>query len=147
MESEQLQNLRAKIAEIKKQGYDIQTETKLIQELTYKPKPKKSFEDSLNSSEILEFSEEFLQLTYYNKEEGNLGCVHYHRNAKILTECCKNLYSCRLCHDEAEGHKIDRFATKYMMCMSCDKKSLQEIGQECKFCSTKMAEYYCDVCK
>ena len=91
MESEQLQNLRAKIAEIKKQGYDIQTETKLIQELTYKPKPKKSFEDSLNSSEILEFSEEFLQLTYYNKEEGNLGCVHYHRNAKILTECCKNM--------------------------------------------------------
>merc|ERR1711976_918696 len=140
------QCLRKQIEDIKKSGHDPNTTAKLIQALFYKKKSENK-DSCCHHVEISKFSEESLKNTYHNEEKGYLGCTHYHRNAKILAECCKKLYPCRLCHDEQEGHKIDRFATKYMMCMKCDKRELQEICNECKFCKAEIAEYYCDICK
>jgi hypothetical protein len=64
-----------------------------------------------------------------------------------LAECCHRWYTCRLCHDNAEDHKIDRHATKLMMCMLC--KLVQPVGQKClrKGCEATMGRYYCEKCR
>ncbi|KAJ1972864.1 hypothetical protein H4R34_005264 [Dimargaris verticillata] len=75
-----------------------------------------------------------------------LGCPHYMRGAKMYTECCQRWYTCRLCHNEAEDHEIDRFAVKWMMCMYCQK--VQPAGQVCHSepCQKTLGHYYCNVC-
>ena len=142
-ENDKQTNLRKKIAEIKLQNQPKEQEAKLIQGQFYKSKSKNDNQQSEKNN----FTEQEQQKTYFCQEDNKFGCEHYHRNAKILAECCKKLYPCRLCHDEYASHNIDRFSTKFMMCMSCDKNELQEIGQECKYCLVKISEYYCDVCK
>lgn len=37
------------------------------------------------------------------------GCTHYKRNCALVAPCCNKIYTCRLCHDEQEHHKIDRY--------------------------------------
>ena len=48
-----------------------------------------------------------------------LGCKHYSRGAQLVAACCGAAHVCRFCHDEAEDHTIDRFATREMVCMRC----------------------------
>lgn len=48
-----------------------------------------------------------------------LGCPHYGRACKIRAPCCQRLFTCRLCHDQASDHKMDREAVKEMLCMRC----------------------------
>eukprot|EP00475_Leptophrys_vorax_P034625 TRINITY_DN56158_c0_g1_i1.p1 TRINITY_DN56158_c0_g1~~TRINITY_DN56158_c0_g1_i1.p1 ORF type:complete len:228 (+),score=35.22 TRINITY_DN56158_c0_g1_i1:147-830(+) len=57
------------------------------------------------------------------------------------------MFVCRLCHDDEQDHKIDRFATEEMMCMKC--KTRQPVGQVCanEACGETLARYYCSVCK
>jgi len=90
-------------------------------------------------------SEEFA-ITFNNEEEGILGCEHYARQAKSRAPCCGKFYTCRLCHDANESHKIDRYAIKEMMCMHCF--TVQGVGQNCcnELCGKKLAKYYCDIC-
>ncbi|KAI3954024.1 hypothetical protein MKW98_017848 [Papaver atlanticum] len=86
---------------------------------------------------------------YRDKENQIFGCKHYKRNCKIFAACCKQLFTCKYCHDEAQlDHKIDRKSTTEMMCMKCLK--IQPIGPTCSNISCNnlsMAKYYCKICK
>lgn len=105
-----------------------------------------------NDSSVLKVENEEIKInkldyekTWNNEEQNILGCKHYHRANKLLTECCKKWYTCRLCHDEQEDHKIDRHATKYMLCMRCNM--VQTASQICISCKEPVAKYFCDICK
>lgn len=74
-----------------------------------------------------------------------LGCKHYKRNVKLQCSACEKWYTCRLCHDEAEDHVLDRKATKNMLCMLCG--SAQKAGEFCVECGKRTAWYYCNICK
>ena len=51
-----------------------------------------------------------------------MGCKHYARGARLVAACCGAAHVCRFCHDEAEDHTIDRYATTEMVCMACSKR-------------------------
>jgi uncharacterized CHY-type Zn-finger protein len=74
-----------------------------------------------------------------------LGCRHYKRNVKLQCSACDRWYTCRLCHDEAEDHILNRKATKNMLCMVCG--CAQRAGEFCVGCGERTAWYYCSVCK
>lgn len=74
-----------------------------------------------------------------------LGCKHYKRNVKLQCSACDKWYTCRLCHDEAEDHILNRKATKNMLCMICS--CAQRAGEFCVNCGERTAWYYCGVCK
>eukprot|EP00898_Chlorokybus_atmophyticus_P000114 jgi/Chlat1/1102/Chrsp110S01589 len=91
-------------------------------------------------------SREECSATYHTS--GAMGCVHYRRECKLRASCCGKFYTCRFCHDEAENHHMDRYATQEMLCMHCGE--VQAAGAECKNrdCSAgRLAKYYCDTCK
>ena len=59
--------------------------------------------------------------------EINYGCKHYKRKCKIFCNCCKEIYPCRLCHDEkfeyeTNSHILDRFNIKKVICEFCNLK-------------------------
>ena len=64
----------------------------------------------------------------------NIECKHYQRNCLILAECCQKFYPCRICHDEKEDHKINRYLTK-MKCKLCNE--IQDVSNECITCNEK----------
>ncbi|KAL3459957.1 hypothetical protein BJX64DRAFT_264026 [Aspergillus heterothallicus] len=78
-------------------------------------------------------------------DEPTLGCPHYKRNVKLQCFDCKKWYTCRLCHDEVEDHRLDRPKTENMLCMLCGHS--QPAGQYCKWCGELAAQYYCASCK
>ncbi|EFJ08658.1 hypothetical protein SELMODRAFT_447967 [Selaginella moellendorffii] len=86
--------------------------------------------------------------SYADEENKVFGCKHYRRNCKLRAACCGSLFTCRLCHDEASDHTMDRYQTSEMLCMQCLK--VQPVGPNCttpscnRFC---MARYYCPICK
>ncbi|OEL15842.1 E3 ubiquitin-protein ligase MIEL1 [Dichanthelium oligosanthes] len=51
------------------------------------------------------------------------GCEHYRRRCKIVAPCCKQVFPCRHCHNEAM------------------------VSQVCVSCGVNMGEYFCDTCK
>lgn len=71
-------------------------------------------------------------------------CTHYQKNCDIKCPECSKFYRCRLCHDEYENHKIDRFKITEMRCIEC--KLIQTVSNKCIQCNIKMATYYCDIC-
>jgi uncharacterized CHY-type Zn-finger protein len=79
------------------------------------------------------------------EEELVLGCRHYKRNVKLQCATCDRWYTCRLCHDEAEAHILNRKATKNMLCMICG--CAQRASEFCVGCGERTAWYYCGVCK
>lgn len=79
------------------------------------------------------------------RDDGILGCSHYMRGCKKECSTCKKWYTCRICHDEVEGHKLIRQQTKHMLCMRCG--TAQDAAEECAHCHARMARYYCDICK
>lgn len=90
-----------------------------------------------------------MERTYTVDKHGvkRLGCRHYIRGCKLRAACCDRLYTCRLCHDEAEEtHVMDRTATTEILCMHC--KTLQPVSGTCKneSCGKKFAMYFCDIC-
>ncbi|KAL2837415.1 hypothetical protein BJY01DRAFT_45733 [Aspergillus pseudoustus] len=78
-------------------------------------------------------------------DEPTLGCLHYKRNVKLQCFDCKKWYTCRLCHDEVEDHRLDRPKTENMLCMLCGHA--QPAAQYCKWCGELAAQYYCAFCK
>ncbi|ANB15599.1 Zinc finger protein 420 [Sugiyamaella lignohabitans] len=74
-----------------------------------------------------------------------LGCEHYQRGCKLQCSTCDSWYTCRMCHDAEETHKLIRRDTRNMVCMYC--KTAQPAAQECRTCHEIMARYYCDICK
>lgn len=73
-----------------------------------------------------------------------MGCKHYARGARLVAACCGAAHVCRFCHDEAEDHTIDRYATTEMVCMACSKR--QPSARECNACGVVVARYFCSVC-
>jgi len=74
-----------------------------------------------------------------------LGCSHYARGCKLRASCCGKFYTCRFCHDEAEDHEMDRYATSEVLCMRCG--TVQSVGPKCVSCGEDFARYFCGVCK
>ncbi|XP_048798772.1 RING finger and CHY zinc finger domain-containing protein 1 [Lagopus muta] len=72
------------------------------------------------------------------------GCEHYRRGCLLRAPCCGKLYPCRLCHDGAEEHRLDRFRVAEVQCARC--RLLQKPQQRCEGCGSLFGEYYCDVC-
>ncbi|KAI7738980.1 hypothetical protein M8C21_010447 [Ambrosia artemisiifolia] len=86
--------------------------------------------------------------SYRDSQKLVFGCQHYKRNCKLVASCCNKLYTCRLCHDDAMDHIMDRKASTMMMCMKC--LIIQPIGPTCSTVSCNnlsMARYYCPICK
>ena len=52
----------------------------------------------------------------------------------IQATCCGKVYPCRVCHDEAEDHKMDRKQVTTVQCRNCNE--LQEVRMPF-FCSVK----------
>ena len=81
-------------------------------------------------------------------EKSNLqfGCKHYSRGARLIAVCCGGAYVCRFCHDAAEDHTIDRYATKEMVCMHCSMR--QPSAGVCvnEKCGKPIAKYFCSIC-
>ncbi|KAF9404412.1 hypothetical protein BGZ94_004194 [Podila epigama] len=96
-------------------------------------------------NDSVEASEDDLKATYYNAELGQLGCKHYRRGCKLKANCCGKWFNCRFCHDDVCDHNIVRNETKTMLCMKC--KTIQPAAQDCNSCHTRLAAYYCDICK
>lgn len=81
-----------------------------------------------------------------NKHSTSFGCRHYKRNCMLVAPCCGTTTVCRLCHDEKthDGHTMDRYAVSEMLCMKCGER--QPVAQDCAYCLTSMARYYCKIC-
>ncbi|KAL6750442.1 zinc-ribbon-domain-containing protein [Haematococcus lacustris] len=82
--------------------------------------------------------------TFHDAAAGVLGCKHYKRRAQLVAPCCSRVVTCRLCHDEAETHRMDRYAVTEMVCMECGVQ--QPVAGECWACAAKLARYYCNIC-
>lgn len=74
-----------------------------------------------------------------------LGCAHYARNCQLRAACCGAWVACRLCHDGAADHALDRFATREVRCMVCGLA--QGVGEACAGCGIQFATYFCAVCR
>ncbi|KAK3387642.1 hypothetical protein B0H63DRAFT_470579 [Podospora didyma] len=74
-----------------------------------------------------------------------LGCEHYRRNVKLQCATCDRWYTCRFCHDAAEGHVLPRKDTKNMLCMLCG--CAQRASDTCTGCGESAAYYFCGICK
>lgn len=79
-----------------------------------------------------------------SEREELLGCEHYRRGCMLKAACCGEFFACRKCHDLAADHKIDRSATKEMICLHCQKE--QPVAQICNSCGEVLGKYYCDIC-
>lgn len=77
----------------------------------------------------------------------DFGCKHYKTNCKFLAECCRKWFPCRFCHNESTDHEVDRYLTRYCLCMHCGTSQLA--SQTCinPDCAEPLANYYCDHCK
>ncbi|KAG2629734.1 hypothetical protein PVAP13_3KG449200 [Panicum virgatum] len=77
------------------------------------------------------------------------GCEHYRRRCKIVAPCCKQVFPCRHCHNEAtasgDRHAICRQDIEKVVCLLCDTE--QPVSQVCVSCGVNMGEYFCDICK
>lgn len=82
------------------------------------------------------------------------GCEHYKRKCKLVSPCCEQIFSCRLCHDEIKdeqeldhekAHTLDRKKIDKIVCTKCYTK--QPISNKCINCSIKFANYFCEICR
>eukprot|EP00958_Prasinococcus_capsulatus_P024236 scaffold3761_cov372-Prasinococcus_capsulatus_cf.AAC.4 len=63
-----------------------------------------------------------------------------------VCRCCGEAFHCRFCHDEKQtDHVMNRFDTEEMICIPCGTR--QPVSNECRSCHSRMAQYYCNICK
>jgi len=137
-------SLRKNIQEINKLDIPPEEKSRRIQRLMFSGCAP-PVEAGTENSECL--IDEFAP-SFHDEPKKILGCKHYPRQAKIRAKCCGKFFTCRLCHDEASDHKIDRYATEEMLCMHCF--TVQPVGQFCKSetCNSRqLAKYYCGTCR
>ncbi|WIA20871.1 hypothetical protein OEZ85_005220 [Tetradesmus obliquus] len=65
-------------------------------------------------------------------------------NQKQLEAAIRRVHTCRLCHDDASDHRLDRYAVSEMCCMLCGTR--QPVAGSCSSCGGSMAGYYCSIC-
>eukprot|EP00887_Chlorella_sp_A99_P004372 scaffold15.g4372.t1 len=82
--------------------------------------------------------------SYHDGAAGILGCRHYRRRCRLVAPCCGAAHVCRLCHDDASDHQLDRYAVAEMVCMECSTR--QAVAASCSSCGARMAAYYCSIC-
>lgn len=85
--------------------------------------------------------------TYYGpipQRKPVYGCDHYLRRCKLFCDKCNKYYSCRICHDDMNNHKIDRFSINKILCCRCN--NIQKKRQRCNICKTCFGIYYCSIC-
>ena len=80
-----------------------------------------------------------------SKKEDKPICNHYKRNCEIKATCCQKFYGCRLCHDQIEDHKINRFKTEVIRCNKCLTE--QNISNKCIKCGITFGESFCQTCR
>uniref|UniRef100_A0A8D0FWR3 Ring finger and CHY zinc finger domain containing 1 n=1 Tax=Strix occidentalis caurina TaxID=311401 RepID=A0A8D0FWR3_STROC len=90
------------------------------------------------------FQEKGEERFFWGWGEEMLGGEHYRRGCLLRAPCCGKLYACRLCHDGAEGHRLDRFRVAEVQCTRC--RLLQKAQQRCEGCHSLFGEYYCGIC-
>lgn len=74
------------------------------------------------------------------------SCNHYIRRCALVSPCCRKIYWCRLCHDEAEsGHEIDRKMVNRIKCCQCGL--IQGVAPRCISCRIQFGMYYCELCR
>ena len=54
------------------------------------------------------------------------------------------MFKCRVCHDEAKDHQLDRKAITTIVCRHCKKE--QPVSEKCVKCNTQFGEYSCLEC-
>lgn len=75
-----------------------------------------------------------------------MGCTHYRRNCGLVAPCCARVYTCRLCHDDAEDHTLDRKSVQSVECAGCHLQ--QPVGATCRGCHlTFGTAYFCSTCR
>ena len=79
-----------------------------------------------------------------NNSDG-YGCVHYRRRCWLFASCCDKFYVCRVCHDEEQGHELERHKVETIKCMSCLKS--QSVSPKCQHCGIQFSEYFCAECR
>ena len=86
-----------------------------------------------------------------------MGCEHYQRHCELQAPCCKEFYSCRICHDEHQETEdtlhtiketcLETFNRHRVMKVRCnDCRTIQSVGKECTSCFRYFAYYYCTYC-
>jgi uncharacterized CHY-type Zn-finger protein len=73
-------------------------------------------------------------------------CHHYGRKCWLRAKCCGKYYPCRRCHDELEGHEINRHLTEVVGCSMCGAEDQPAEGG-CANCGKHFAKYFCKVCR
>lgn len=101
---------------------------------------KSTCEDSISKNQVKSNTSKELHAT-----SSKSNCRHYARRCKLRAECCQKFFSCRFCHDEAEDHEMDRFATEVVSCSTCGAE--QAVSEHCIQCKTTFARYFCRKCK
>lgn len=123
----------------------VQERTRMMQRVMLAPYQQRSLDRRSNCKN---HEEDDLRKTFVEDENGvkHLGCKHYRRGCKLRASCCQKLYNCRLCHDAAETHVMDRSATKEILCMECG--TLQPVAAMCikNNCQKTFARYFCEIC-
>ncbi|KAJ8602952.1 hypothetical protein CTAYLR_001543 [Chrysophaeum taylorii] len=74
-------------------------------------------------------------------------CPYYGHATRIVAPCCGALVCCKRCHD-AERQcpaKMDARRVTAMRCAACGAD--QPLAETCAYCATKVATYFCDLCK
>jgi RING finger/CHY zinc finger protein 1 len=74
-------------------------------------------------------------------------CKHYRRRCAIVAPCCDNIFPCRLCHNDAQTHEIERKRVAEVVCLLCSPSTRQPAGPSCISCGVRFADYYCATCK
>ena len=72
-------------------------------------------------------------------------CQHYKRRCLFVTPCCNKKYSCRLCHNEAEDHELDRSSIDLLVCSQCHFQ--QKVSAHCTQCGICFGLYSCLECR
>ena len=73
------------------------------------------------------------------------GCEHYIRKCRLVTPCCKKVYSCRFCHDVSEDHELNRKDVMLVKCIQCD--TVQNVASNCVICGIRFGFYFCAICR
>jgi hypothetical protein len=72
-------------------------------------------------------------------------CTHYNNNLLVYADCCKKYYDCHLCHNEEEGHVMDRSYINKIKCSNCNIETSP--SKNCKNCNIDFGKYHCSLCK
>ena len=81
-------------------------------------------------------------------------CTHYDCGVDIQAFCCKEFFSCRICHDRIQNeeekdpkkrHTLNRYETQIVKCRQCLTE--QPPQQNCISCGVCFGVYFCSICR